>query len=78
MAKSSAGIGTPHYPQRHISASVLLVFLCVASAHLNIGVSRRIRTICIMVGWAGQLRLAGSFVTVVPTLFSSPPIDWYL
>ncbi|WP_143695481.1 hypothetical protein [Vibrio coralliilyticus] len=53
-------------------------FFCAASAHLNIVDSVADRTISIMVGWARQLRLAVSYVAVVPTLFGSPPEDWYL
>ncbi|MBY7766631.1 ash family protein [Vibrio fluvialis] len=78
LAKSSTGIGTPLNYSRHISASVCWFFLCAASAHLNIGVTYRERTISIMVGWAGALRRAVSLSTVVPTLSSSPPIDWNL
>ncbi|HEJ2459793.1 TPA: hypothetical protein SLZ59_000521 [Vibrio cholerae] len=43
-------------------------FLCIASAHLNIVVSHRNRTICIMVGWTRALRRAVSLSAVVPNL----------
>jgi len=44
-----------------MDASVLLVFLCAASAHLNIGVLPKKRTISIMVGWAGRGRFGAPF-----------------
>ncbi len=64
VAKSTVGIETPFYTKAHDASLLTLVFYCV-----RIGTSKHYGGL----GEAAE-RLAVSFVAVVSTLFSPPPI----